>query len=541
MKRGFAHILIGLMAFLCLATPTELHAQVRGVTGLGGVIYPKEKDRDIELKKGLIQFNGFEPYSSFNTVYELKNESFNVKDFTTVLPFYLFFTDFDKENRSSILNNLEKVFPSHFSFEDVNADLEQDLRKPFKERKYINQFISPSKLALLHITKAIMIDNRYVDIRKVEVNMMWVNEGNNQSGLGKEAFLLKVNVHFDLQFEPEESKTIKTYCQVPSYYCGKKEKLHYAPFVLGTAKNWKGNIGQLYLVNNNFTSQLAIPTGINSRQLNLGKHDNLTVISNYKPDFWEKVAFYHSADKRCSCDNRKVNSITFPYGVSEMTSSSRTVSSGRIPNLCIEHKENISVVDKIDDFNTAGSDNLSLFEQNKKRLPGSNYYERLVKARCNTRSSVSLSNNHEAVYAFDQSLDAEKDGKPFFKKTSWCEFGEGTGEGQYIEFTLNQPVKEILLFNGNQETESSFTDYGRIRSFLIERTDGSFVKSLPATNSELLNVFTLTLEPGRYRLTITNTYPGEVYDDTCISSLQFNYTYSDKWLDKAMEDLNTVR
>ena len=68
------------------------NAETRGVTGMAGIMYPKEKEYQINLNRGLIKFDGFDPYSSFNTMYELENQSLEVKKTTTIFPIYLFFS-----------------------------------------------------------------------------------------------------------------------------------------------------------------------------------------------------------------------------------------------------------------------------------------------------------------------------------------------------------------------------------------------------------------------------------------------------------------
>ena len=515
--------------------------QARGVTSVCGLIYPKEKDYQLSCNKVLVDFDGFEPYASFRVMAELENQSRQIKKETLVMPIYLFFTEFHADHRSSILTNLQKIFPEVFDLSIIRSDMKNDLKKPFEQRDYYKQFISPAKLSLLHINQIMLNDEQYLDILKAEATVMWVTEGNNKFK-DKEALLVRLNLYFDMEFEPYETKTFKGYFQVPSYYCGINSRQHYAPFVLGTGKNWRGKIEKIFILNNNFNSRLVLPTGMDAELLNYREEHNLTVISDYQPRFWDRVAFYNISETRSLCDNTRITRAIMPYGVTGIKASSALDGSAWIRNMTTHFVENVAFASSIEDFNSGSLEELSLF-QNQFTERFMNYpYFNLLENNCRQeRSYLRLKSQNHPLFAFDISEEFEKqEEQNYYKRTCWCENVDGNGSGEWIEFTLKQPVTAIKLWNGNQFSETSFEEYGRVRSFTITNEDGSIEKKFPGNDIMLQNIYQVHLEPGTYRLTINKTYAGKGEEAiTCLSAIRFNFAYDDEWLNQAYLSLST--
>ncbi len=98
--------------------------------------------------------------------------------------------------------------------------------------------------------------------------------------------------------------------------------------------------------------------------------------------------------------------------------------------------------------------------------------------------------------------------------------------GQWIELQINYPAtpKTIYIANGYQKSKSSFLNNARVKKAVISTDNGLFFTVLLADdwgNQEIrLNEWH---ECSEMKLTVKSVYPGEKYQDLCVSGFGINF------------------
>ena len=108
----------------------------------------------------------------------------------------------------------------------------------------------------------------------------------------------------------------------------------------------------------------------------------------------------------------------------------------------------------------------------------------------------------------------------------WAEGVPGNGEGEWIEFTLKDPVPlaQIGFINGLSKTEKLYYANNRIKTLEIKVDDGQPTKvELPdeycSDEEYLVTLPENEAAAHKVRLTIVAVYPGTKYQDTCLSKV----------------------
>lgn len=113
-----------------------------------------------------------------------------------------------------------------------------------------------------------------------------------------------------------------------------------------------------------------------------------------------------------------------------------------------------------------------------------------------------------------------KDGKP---STSWVEGVQGSGIGEWVMLTTSnaQKLKGIKIINGYASSMEFYNKNNRVRSIMLEFSDGSFVKKeLGDTSREWQYLdFKEEILTNSIKITILDVYRGNKYDDTCIAEI----------------------
>lgn len=107
--------------------------------------------------------------------------------------------------------------------------------------------------------------------------------------------------------------------------------------------------------------------------------------------------------------------------------------------------------------------------------------------------------------------------------TCWCEGVTGMGNGEYITFSSNelQSVSGIQIINGYAKSTTSYYDNSRVKKIQFEFSDGSLVTKDISDSDTLQKVsFGKTINTTYIKMTILDTYSGDLYDDTCISYIR---------------------
>ncbi len=120
--------------------------------------------------------------------------------------------------------------------------------------------------------------------------------------------------------------------------------------------------------------------------------------------------------------------------------------------------------------------------------------------------------------------------------TVWVEGVNGTGAGEYLEFTMDgtQKISEIVIYNGYLESYHLYNANGRVSEVLIEFGNGYVVEyvlncdGFASDSDEPVSGYVPTVieleEPvyaNTVRITIISAIAGDSYEDTCISEIEF--------------------
>lgn len=113
------------------------------------------------------------------------------------------------------------------------------------------------------------------------------------------------------------------------------------------------------------------------------------------------------------------------------------------------------------------------------------------------------------------------------RSTAWVEGNPGNGIGEWVMFSLpnNQvtTICEIDIFNGYHKSEDLYYKNNRVKQLRIDFSDGtSTVHDLKEHNFGYPDTIYAFGKDIRYvKITILDVYPGNMYQDTCISEVNF--------------------
>ena len=107
--------------------------------------------------------------------------------------------------------------------------------------------------------------------------------------------------------------------------------------------------------------------------------------------------------------------------------------------------------------------------------------------------------------------------------TAWVEGAKGYGIGEWVELSASAPQLcfGLSIEAGYMKDYDTFAKNGRVRTLRVE-ADGQTVYEGELRDEELANQiipFSQAVEASALRITILGTYPGEKYEDTCISEI----------------------
>jgi hypothetical protein len=111
---------------------------------------------------------------------------------------------------------------------------------------------------------------------------------------------------------------------------------------------------------------------------------------------------------------------------------------------------------------------------------------------------------------------------------AWCEGAKGHGIGETVTLTMSGSIEKIAVVNGYARSASDFDNNGRvkditIRIFAPENTTSSPSAEIKRTLTDSRSLQLVSLgKPYAARsisISINSVYPGQKYDDTCITKL----------------------
>jgi len=114
----------------------------------------------------------------------------------------------------------------------------------------------------------------------------------------------------------------------------------------------------------------------------------------------------------------------------------------------------------------------------------------------------------------------------FLNDSVWCEGVDGYGIGETIEVSYdkypsdsrNPAFAAILLANGDDRSAANYINYSRVKTILVE-TDLGDSWTLDVKDQRGHQSISLGQEiaPKWFRITILDVYPGNYYEDTCLT------------------------
>jgi hypothetical protein len=138
-------------------------------------------------------------------------------------------------------------------------------------------------------------------------------------------------------------------------------------------------------------------------------------------------------------------------------------------------------------------------------------------------ASSTLPSQGKTTYGAEHVID--------FKPTAWVEAAPGLGEGESISFqyeklSADEPITTIIIYNGFQKSESLYKKNSRVNVVRLH------VNGVPAYDLQLKDTmkgqsFSVAITPKDdfpviITLQIMSVFPGEQYQDTAITEIQFD-------------------
>ncbi len=523
-----------------------------GVTAAPGIPYPSENADAIALEKSIIYFRGFEdmwideynkvPLSSFQYLYQFNNTSGSPVYTPIEIPIYFFFSEFDKVNRSNILNNLAELMPDILNLEQDEVQIKEDLRAQFANRNFIRRIINKRNLDKLNMNIRVWQNDQEIKVGKVVLEFRWIKDRErNQEVLAMDAF-----IHVDLQFKQPGLSTVRINHAVPAYYQQAQKDRYYTPFHLGTGSNWKGPLGQVYLVRNALDAAMAFPYYFSGDTYSYDTDKQVMVLQNHEPEKSEKVAFYTYRGTNCGCyaGDALPEKLFFPTALSQVTASNWWNPQHSVAKQCVEASAQRTTVKWVPDWEHGLGGKLTIDAAPLDQvLDTREKLDPLFSNDCDVAGEPVLTyqEGYHPYLAFDVAQDSVEVGGMqveghFGVKSGWCVQSDRQGRGESLTFTTKQPVDEIKFYTGLHADDASYKRYNRVKQFDMEQINGPFRKTL--TFSDIVtSSYEVDLPPGTYKMTISDLYEGERPDITCFSAIQLHFHFGDNWFNTFFEQL----
>lgn len=545
----------GIVSALLLISSVVVAAQSGykvGVTAAPGLPFPAETTEQVALSNSIVYFRGFEnkwldeynkvPLASFQYLHAFDNTSSGPVYVPTKIPVYFFFSEFDKVNRSNILENLAILMPDLFQLDQEEAAIKESLRTQFENRNFIRRIINKRNLDKLNMSLRVWQDDQELTIGKIILEFRWIKDRErNQEVLAMDAF-----IHVDLNFTKPGTSIVRMHHAVPAYYQQAAKIRQYTPFHLGTGSGWKGPIEQLYLVRDALDASLAFPYYFTSNTYSYGPDKEVMVLKNHTPEKSEKVAFYSYRNRNCGCYEGDAipEKLFLPTALSQVTASQWWDPGKKVAKQCVEASTQTTTVKWIPDWEHGLGATLSIDAAPLEQI--NDTQEKLAPLFSNDcdvagEPILTYTTGYHPYLAFDAADDSIYLGSMalpghFGLRSGWCVQSDRQGRGESLTFTITQPVHEVKFYTGLHTDEASYKRYNRVKEFDLQQINGSFQKTLSFSDI-VTSSYILDLAPGTYKLTVGDLYEGERPDITCFSALLLDFHFNDTWFDKYFRQL----
>ena len=103
----------------------------------------------------------------------------------------------------------------------------------------------------------------------------------------------------------------------------------------------------------------------------------------------------------------------------------------------------------------------------------------------------------------------------------WVEAVEGDGIGEYLDIEFKKFSDELQILNGfvDFRRKHLFKDNNRVKTILVESSEPKFSQEYELEDAAKYTSIKLPAKTNRVKITIKEVYPGNKWQDTCLSSI----------------------
>ena len=533
--------------FLVLAiTPLFVNAQESNFNGLSvitGNIYPSDKNMGITIDNELIDIDKMDSSSIYDVLYDMRNtgDQYGVVNITQ--PFRLYFNEFRPGYRSTVLDALGKIFIDPFQVQDPSTDIRNQLKENFGQRLFIRRYVSSENLKSLGIYADIFKNSTRMNYTKVWVEFKWIDDDPYNLEKNTETLSMEIRMSTDIEFKPNESFQVLSFLKLPTIICGIDQMQLYTPYQIQFKNKWAGDINNLYLQHDIFDITPILPASSRYTTQYSGERNQVMKVNNLPTKTGTGIAFFAIRENLQKCGNallREEKSV-IPAPIINVTASSWSKKPLRLENRNYVVTYEATISDTLQAYQTGNPTNLDLFDSGiQKRMYKSYLMNDYITGNCKGNNpGVELLQSGHPIFAFDISNYSEEDeafdGHPdLARQTCWCEGSDGIGKGGYIEFELTQASNAVSIFNGNQQSDSIFSNSTMVDVIRFSSPDGLIEdKKYSIIDLKIKNVYPIEMPAGKYRIYMDDVDNGKKSQVTCINSILFDFVLDDEWYQKA--------
>ena len=542
--------LLTLLLFFISGLSFARDSRFNGLSAITGNIYPSDKHMNITIDKELIDVRGLDSNVIYDILYSARNTGDQYGVVNVTQPIQLYFNDFRPGYRSPLLDIMSKLFIDIFQVSDPGTDIRQQIKDNFGQRLFIRRYVSSENLRSLGIYTDLFKNNTRLNYTKVWVEFRWIDDDPYNLDKNTECLSMEIRMSTDVEFKPNETFNLLSFIKLPTTLCGREEMQIYAPYQLGTPRDWKENLKEVYIQHDIFDVTPILPQGASYESGYTGEREQILKVRNIPAGSSKGIAFLALRENLQQCGStllREEKSI-IPAPITNVTASSWDKTPTRLNdrNYVVTYEANFS--DTLQRYQTGNPTDLDLLEKGlQKRLYSSYLMNDFIQGNCKgQQSGIAIKESGHPIFAFDISNYNEEDsvfnGQPnLARQTCWCEGVDGNGKGEYIEFTLQQASNAVSIFNGNQQEEDKFNDYTMADVIRFHSPDGLIEdKKYSIIDLRIKNLYPIYMPAGRYRIYMDEVDNNNRVKRTCINSILFDFVYEDPWYQKARVALDNA-
>ena len=522
-----------LLVFISILQPCKVMADegfYLGATVSGGIIYAENGHEHIALKREIIELQ--------------QRSEMRMADYTNI-PIYDYKVLFEFQNTANETATVPCAFPIEFRHdvgmgfianeltielfqlfkgeltldESQNRSWADKVKAELEGEKPIRKMVTLEELSSLGIIFKVFQDGKSIDIQQV---LAEISLEENTQNKWQSQILVRFHLMHELSFKEFETSMVKVEYSVPGVHFGYDDSKYYSPYVLWTGRTWKGPIDEIHVVFPEGVVGLAtFPMETHEQSIGWDRH--AVSIFTHEPAEDEILVFYdHSATCGCIRDDILADKTWQRNSMKNLQTSSFLSGSKTVSKKCVLGYRPAVKVDRTLLKNYATD---PFFEH--KEINGAHIAPARLKNDCEEETAIV---QYKDYYGIEQMIDRGIS-KSYHESTAWCEGENGNGELVTVTFEIDADAKRIRINNGYQKNTDIFQKNGRVKKLFLKNTSTEETHYLDLADKSGPQEFYASLKKGKYILTILEVFPGEKFEDTCLSNLNF-YFLPGGWLGK---------